>query len=179
MSLGHQTLRYTKEDSYALLLSLLIEKKTLLLLKKPTTPHPCSKQILLRGAEKSGCSCAKSKEFAFTPLSSSDPRGAPGRGEAAAALTPPLHHGPPQGIAAPMLLQVKELLYLISLLLVHQKEADANRRCPPTTGGSGREEAGVQAWVGGPQASGEEWAGGGGLAQPGGSRERGWRNRNP
>lgn len=37
----------------------------LLLLKKPTNPHPCSKQILLCDAEKSGCWCAKSKSLLF------------------------------------------------------------------------------------------------------------------
>lgn len=61
MSLGHQTLRYTKEDSYAVLLSLLLKTHPIVIVKKTVNPHPCSEQVLLCEAEKSGCLCAKSK----------------------------------------------------------------------------------------------------------------------
>lgn len=67
-------------------------------------------------------------------------------------------------------MQVKELLYLISLFLIHGKEADQNRKgqgcavVAQSTAGSGAvfRKEGMGAW----------W-----LSQPEGLHECGWRNR--
>lgn len=79
MSLGHQTLRYTKEDSYAVLLSLLLKTHPIVVVKKkPVNPHPCSEQVLLREAEKSGCLCAKSKGLLLHLWAAVTPQGSEG-----------------------------------------------------------------------------------------------------
>lgn len=64
MSLGHQTLRYTKEDSYAVLLSLLLKTHPIVIVKKQRTHTPALSRFC-SGRQKSRGVCVLKARVCF------------------------------------------------------------------------------------------------------------------
>lgn len=98
-------------------------------------PHPCSEQVLLREAEKSGCLCAKSKGLLLHLWAAVTPWGSEGL----------LPSALPTALTS---MQLKELLYLISLFLAQEKEKLMRTEEADPWWREDGEDVDVQLWVG-------------------------------